>query len=180
MHTTDLPRSSDPLLRRRAIAAANHHPGCLGCGTENPAAVVFRVLAVEANHLLAEVQFSGHHDGAPGRVHGGAIATVMDEGLGRLAHLIFGTDCLTASLTVDYKAPADANAPCEFTAELERQEGRKIWVTGRLRRGDVVFGHARALFIQARPLQAPASAHGDTGHVADTGVATIARQQRCS
>jgi hypothetical protein len=31
----------------------------------------------------------------------------------------------------------------------------------------VLIGHARALFIQARALQAPASAHGDTGHVAD-------------
>ncbi|KAF2088823.1 Thioesterase/thiol ester dehydrase-isomerase, partial [Saccharata proteae CBS 121410] len=97
--------------------------------------------------------------GHPGIVHGGLLATLLDEGLARccfpaLPHKIG----MTASLKVDYKAPCQANQFVVLRAETTKVEGRKAWVRGRLEtlvdedKGEtpVVLVEAEALFIEPR------------------------------
>ncbi|KAI9670648.1 MAG: hypothetical protein M1831_005868 [Alyxoria varia] len=71
--------------------------------------------------------------GHPGIVHGGVIATLLDEGLARccfpkLPHR-FG---VTAYLNVSYSAPAPANNLYVLHAWTMSVEGRKALVTGKL------------------------------------------------
>lgn len=68
-----------------------------------------------------------------GIVHGGMLATLMDESMGRcgLAALP-GKIGYTANLKVDYRKPVKAGSYVVVRAEVVRLEGRKVWVRGRI------------------------------------------------
>lgn len=71
--------------------------------------------------------------GHPGLVHGGYLATMLDEGLGRcsfgaLPHNI----AVTANLNVDYRKPTPAGSYLVLKAHTVKVEGRKAWVKGHI------------------------------------------------
>ncbi|OCL01532.1 Thioesterase/thiol ester dehydrase-isomerase [Glonium stellatum] len=97
--------------------------------------------------------------GHPGLVHGGLLATLLDEGLARccfpaLPHRVG----VTASLKVDYRRPCEAGQVVVLRAETVRVEGRKAWVRGwletlvdeRVGETPLVLVEAEALFTMAR------------------------------
>ncbi|KAI1364450.1 Adenylylsulfate kinase-domain-containing protein [Xylaria arbuscula] len=102
--------------------------------------------------------------GHPGIVHGGLLATMLDEGLARscfaaLPHKIG----VTANLNINYRAPAKADSYVVLRATTTKVEGRKAWVEGRIEtlvgEGEtpVVLADATALFIS--PKQAALTNH---------------------
>lgn len=112
---------------------------------------------------LVSIQYLGNAlCGHPGIVHGGMLATIMDEGLARccfpaLPHKIG----VTASLTVNYRKPCKSDQFVVLKAETTKVEGRKAWVRGRLEtlpadgsKGEVLV-EADALFVE--PKQAAVS-----------------------
>lgn len=90
-------------------------------------------------------------DGWLGIVHGGALATLMDESLGRVAALTFPARTgVTANLNVNYRAPVDANDFYVVHTQLdpERSTERKAFVEGQLRGlTGKVYVEAEALFV---------------------------------
>ncbi|CAI7646705.1 unnamed protein product [Penicillium manginii] len=102
--------------------------------------------------------------GHQGIVHGGLLATLLDEGFARCCFPAMPNKVgVTASLNIDYRAPALANNYFALRAETVRQEGRKAWVEGRIETlpedgsEPIVLVEAKALFIE--PKQAAAMAH---------------------
>ena len=74
---------------------------------------------------------SGH----PGIVHGGFIATMMDEGLARCAFPAMQNKVgVTANLSLDYRMPTMAGQYLVLRAKTTRVEGRKAWAEGWLER----------------------------------------------
>lgn len=72
-------------------------------------------------------QLCGH----PGVVHGGLLATLLDEGLARCCFPALPNKiAYTASLKVDYRRPAMAERYFVLRAETVKVEGRKAWVKG--------------------------------------------------
>ena len=71
--------------------------------------------------------------GHAGIVHGGLLATLLDEGLARCG---FGAlpngIAVTASLAINFRKPAPAGSFVVLKAETIRCEGRKVWVKGRI------------------------------------------------
>lgn len=97
--------------------------------------------------------------GHPGIIHGGLLATLLDEGLARCCFPALPNKVgVTASLKIDYKKPAMAGQVVVLKAETTRVEGRKAWVTGRIEtlvdesKGEkpVVLTEGEALFIEPR------------------------------
>ncbi|KAF1911791.1 HotDog domain-containing protein [Ampelomyces quisqualis] len=97
--------------------------------------------------------------GHPGIVHGGLLATLLDEGLARCCFPALPNKvAVTASLKIDYKAPCMAGQVVVLRAETIKVEGRKAWVKGWLEtladetKGEksVVLTEAEALFIEPR------------------------------
>ncbi|KAG0663381.1 hypothetical protein C6P46_002720 [Rhodotorula mucilaginosa] len=71
--------------------------------------------------------------GHEGVVHGGLLATVLDEALGRTALLNLPTNIgVTATLSLKYKKPTFANQFLVIRTELTEQRGRKAWVRGKV------------------------------------------------
>jgi acyl-coenzyme A thioesterase PaaI-like protein len=101
--------------------------------------------------------------GHPGIVHGGLLATLLDEGLARCCFPALPNKVgVTASLKIDYKRPCLAGQYVVLKAETIKVDGRKAWVKGRLETlpedgsEGVILVEAEALFIE--PRQAAVSA----------------------
>ena len=71
--------------------------------------------------------------GHVGMIHGGLLATMLDEGLARCAFNSLPSKIgVTASLTINYRKPAPADSYFVLKAETTKVEGRKVWVRGKI------------------------------------------------
>ncbi|KAG6997782.1 adenylyl-sulfate kinase [Physcia stellaris] len=71
--------------------------------------------------------------GHVGIVHGGMLATMVDEGLARCCFAALPNRIgVTASLTINYRSPAKAGSYVVLKAKTTKVEGRKAWVEGRI------------------------------------------------
>lgn len=112
--------------------------------------------------VVTVVYFGAALAGWPGVVHGGALATVLDESLGRCAILKFPSRTgVTANLELQYRAPTLTNAFYVIRStpvvsgdddvvgrDGVRKGDRKLWVRGTLEteKGRVAV-EAKALFV---------------------------------
>lgn len=106
----------------------------------------------EAGDFRAHVTFGRYFLGVNGAVHGGTLPLMFDEALGRAAARP-GLRLRTAYLKTDFRALTPLETRLEVRAWLERQEGRKYFIRGELRHGDVVCADAEALFVALKPEQ---------------------------
>jgi acyl-coenzyme A thioesterase PaaI-like protein len=122
--------------------------------------------------------------GHPGIVHGGLLATLLDEGLARCCFPALPNKVgVTASLKIDYRSPCYAGQFVVLKAETTKVEGRKAWVKGRLEtlpadgsEGKVLV-EAEALFVE--PRQAAVSPDCTLKAFQDTFKAFQGRKGRC-
>jgi len=105
---------------------------CFGCGHANPRGLrmVFRRTA---EGIECEYTAPDHLAGAPGVVHGGVQAALLDEVLGMAAH---GPEERLHLVTVDfrlrYRRPAATGAPLRVRGRLVRVEGRDRFLEGEI------------------------------------------------
>ena len=125
--------------------ARTHDPRCMGCGPENPDSLGVRV-HFEGDRVHGTVTLDHRHGGAPGYVHGGALAAVMDDLLGNVLILI-NRPGVTATMTVDFRRPALLGRPLRLEAWCEKIDGRKLHLRGEISDGDQLVAEGRALFI---------------------------------
>src|SRR6476661_8861153 len=100
------------------------------------------------------VHFRRYHLGRNGAVHGGAIAQLWDSVLGFAAfRLTRSLKQRTAYLHVNYRQVVPIEKELRVDSRVDRAEGRKIFVTGRLLDGESVLCDAEALFVKLNPGQ---------------------------
>lgn len=85
--------------------------------------------------IKGRIRFDENKMGPPGIVHGGVLATMVDEAMTARAFQE-GVMVFTANLNIDYKAPVFIGTEITITAQLDRVEGRKIYVTSEVRLPD--------------------------------------------
>ncbi len=95
--------------------------------------------------VTGTVRFTDAHAGAGSAVHGGQVTLLFDEVLGGVAATV--APSRTASLTVHFRSLTPVGASLVIEGWVERVEGRKISVGGRLRDGERVCAEAEALFV---------------------------------
>ncbi|RYO90145.1 hypothetical protein DL766_002457 [Monosporascus sp. MC13-8B] len=138
------PEASDASDAPDAGAAAPRPQGRRGARLTSGALAGSRGLAYQrvfrndaTGEFLSVVYFGGGTAGWPGVVHGGCLATVLDESLGRCAVRRFPSRTgVTASLELTYKAPTRTEAFYVVRAQPASGEAapgksdRKAWVEG--------------------------------------------------
>jgi acyl-coenzyme A thioesterase PaaI-like protein len=88
---------------------------------------------VDGSDLVSVVYLGEALCGHPGIVHGGMLATLLDEGLARCCFAALPNKVgMTAKLEINYRAPCKAEQFVVLKASTVKVEGRKAWVTGRL------------------------------------------------
>jgi acyl-coenzyme A thioesterase PaaI-like protein len=95
--------------------------------------------------VLGTVTFTDAHLGAGAAVHGGQVTLLFDEVLGGVAAT--AGDSRTVSLTVQFRSLTPVGVPLVIEGWVERVDGRKISVRGRLLDDDRVCADAEALFV---------------------------------
>lgn len=123
-------------------------------GRGNVLAVPARLARVGADRIGGTARFRRFHLGRNGAVHGGAVAMLFDSTLGYAAFKLTRSPYQrTAYLHVNYRKVAPVERELRLDAGVERVEGRKIFVAGRLWDGDDVLADAEALFVRLNPGQ---------------------------
>jgi acyl-coenzyme A thioesterase PaaI-like protein len=89
-------------------------------------------------------------EGPPGRVHGGAIAALMDETMGCL-NSVLGTVAFTGRLSVDYLQAAPLGVELRFRSWLDHKDGRKLNFAAEGSAEGVVFARGQAIFVEQDP-----------------------------
>jgi len=99
-------------------------------------------------------RFARFHLGRNGAVHGGALGMLFDSVLGLTSSVITGGPRQrTAYLTINYRHIVPIEKKLQIEAGVDRVDGRKIFVSGRLRDGDTLLTEADALFVRLKPGQ---------------------------
>jgi acyl-coenzyme A thioesterase PaaI-like protein len=103
--------------------------------------------------VRAHATFNRFHLGGNGAASGGAHAVLFNEILGRLSAGGGRPLSRTAYIHVDYRSATPTGRRLELDATLDRVDGRKRFVSGRLRDGATTVADAEGLFVELLPGQ---------------------------
>ncbi|HTH52626.1 MAG TPA: PaaI family thioesterase [Edaphobacter sp.] len=126
---------------------ANH---CFGCGAENPRGLqlVFTVANEEQPVATASVRLNEFYEGPPGYVHGGIIATLLDEAMSKLNRPL-NILAVTRHMEVDYLHPVPLEKDLTLTGRHLRREGRKLFHQAEISLPNgTVLARGTAIFIE--------------------------------
>jgi acyl-coenzyme A thioesterase PaaI-like protein len=116
-------------------------------GRSNPIAPPASLeIDVDACRVIGEVEFGRAFEGAPGCVHGGFVAAVLDEALG-MACVFGGGLAMTAELTTRFLRHTPIEMPLKIEAKLDEVEGKKVRTSGRITSEGVTVVDSTGLFI---------------------------------
>jgi uncharacterized protein (TIGR00369 family) len=114
--------------------------GCFVCGLHNPIGLkmVFQE-DLETGQIRAELNIPDAYRSYPGVVHGGIVATILDETSGRALMLHTGdiqAFFVTAKMEVRYRCAAPTNTPLTAVGWVVRAGETRARVQGELRLED--------------------------------------------
>jgi uncharacterized protein (TIGR00369 family) len=124
---------------------------CFGCGVANPAGLHLEFLLAEDGSVVCLATIPDNFEGPPGYLHGGIIATLLDEAMSKAVRAQ-GMIAMTRQLEVDYVRPVPSGAPIRMEGRIASSEGRKHWVQARILNAagsELVLG--KGLFIEVKP-----------------------------
>jgi len=100
------------------------------------------------DEIESRVTFGPAHEGAPGRCHGGVVASLFDDVCGFVLGIL-RQPAFTGELALRYHAPTPLYRELACRSRLDRREGRKLFITGDLtdRETGQLLVSATALFI---------------------------------
>jgi acyl-coenzyme A thioesterase PaaI-like protein len=119
-------------------------------GLSNPLAPPIRIEQTGPQTATGHAKFGAAYEGPPGCVHGGFVAAAFDEVLGFVQSLA-GSPGFTGTLSVTYRSPTPLFTDLEIRCEIDGQERRKTFASGKIFAGDRLCAEATAIFIAARP-----------------------------
>ena len=124
---------------------------CFGCGQDNETGLRLKFLVDEDQRILCRARIPRRFQGPPGYVHGGVIATLLDEAMSK-ANRQFGILAMTRQMEVEYLKPVPLNTPIRITAQHRSAAGRKHHCEAEIASEDgVILARGRALFIAITP-----------------------------
>jgi uncharacterized protein (TIGR00369 family) len=121
---------------------------CFGCGPANSQGLQLRfALSPGGNSYTCEFELGASFVGPPGYAHGGIIATVLDEAMGK-ANKLKSKVALTRRMEVEYLRPVPLGKPLVVEGRVSRTRGRALYNRAEIRnaRGSVL-ARSRGKFL---------------------------------
>jgi len=125
---------------------------CFVCGQDNPQGMRLKFILDEARQtFVCHFRLTKRYTGPPGHCHGGIIASILDDAMGKVNKL-HQVVALTREMTVEYLKPVPLHKPL-------RVEGREIQKRGRthinaaeiLNDKSEVLARSKGIFIAIDP-----------------------------
>jgi len=125
---------------------------CFACGKNNPEGMRLRFTYDEGrNSYVCRFRLDKRYTGPPGHAHGGIIATVLDEAMGKVNKLR-QVVALTSEITINYLKPVPLNKPLRVESREVKVKGRRhINMAEILNQKGEVLARGRGLFIAIDP-----------------------------
>jgi len=132
---------------------------CFGCGPANPGGLHLEFVVSgdraadqsdPAPSVIALPVISRDFEGHPGYLHGGIIATLIDEAMSKAVRAC-GFVAMTRHMEVDYLRPVPSGEPLRLEGKVTQNEGRKHWAEARILSAEgTVLAEGKGLFIAVR------------------------------
>jgi len=106
----------------------------------NILSIPMKARKTEDGRIQGWARFARFHLGRNGAVHGGCLGMLFDSVLGLTSSVLTGGPYQrTAYLKIDYRHIVPIEKELQFDAGVDRVDGRKIFVSGRLSDGDTLL-----------------------------------------
>ena len=127
---------------------------CFGCGGANLRGMHLTFEQDDAaNRIRGAFRLGPEYQGGANFVHGGIIATVLDEVMGKVCRFR-NARAVTAELTIEYLKPVPIDADLEIEGYETAMNGRNIHIAGEIRnQAGQVLARARGRFVVIRQKQ---------------------------
>jgi uncharacterized protein (TIGR00369 family) len=140
------PGNSKPLAPLAHTAQNN----CFGCGLVNPMGLHLNFAQEPDGSVVCNTQVSNNYEGPPGCLHGGIIATLLDEAMSK-ANRARGVVAMTRKMDVEYLRPVPSGQPIRIESSVTRSEGRKHWTEAQILNSEgELLAKASGLFIAVK------------------------------
>jgi len=98
---------------------------CFGCGHDNPQGMRLKFsLDEESRQAICHFKLSRKYTGPPGYAHGGIIATILDEAMGKV-NKFRNVLALTGSMEIKYLKPVPLSQPLTVASSEQSVDGRR-------------------------------------------------------
>ncbi len=127
---------------------------CYGCGVDNKEGMRLEfVYDQERNSMVARLRLGTRFMGPPGHAHGGVIATVLDEAMGKVMK-IHNVIALTSRMEVQFLKPVPLQETLIAEGKPRAHRGRRYWTVAEIRnsKGDIL-ARSKGLFVAIDPVQ---------------------------
>lgn len=125
---------------------------CFGCGGANTRGMKLEFEQDDAaQRIHGRFRLGEEYCGGPGFIHGGIIATLLDEAMGKVSRFR-RLQAVTAELTIEYLKFVPVDAEIVVEARETEKNGRVLHRTGEIRdlKGEVL-ARARGRFVEVDP-----------------------------
>src|SRR5216683_3615497 len=130
---------------------------CFACGSRNEHGLKL-VFRREGDRIYADFTLSVRYQGFPGVLHGGIIAPLLDETMGRTGALRREW-LMTGKLDIRYRQPAPLDQRLRVWGEIARERDGAIDAIGAVELMDgTVLAEARGMFVRLPEALATATA----------------------
>jgi uncharacterized protein (TIGR00369 family) len=124
---------------------------CFGCGPANATGLHLEFFLAPDGSLVSLPVVTDAFAGHPGYLHGGVIATLLDEAMSKAVRAQ-GHVSMTRKIEVDYLRPVPSGVPLRIEGRVVRNERRKHWAEARiLNEEGRVLTEGKGLFVEVTP-----------------------------
>jgi uncharacterized protein (TIGR00369 family) len=124
------------------------HNRCFGCGPANSTGLHLEFLIAPDGSVVSLPTVPEIFEGNPGYLHGGIIATLLDEAMSKAVRSL-GRSAMTRKMDIDFLRPIPSCSPLRIEGRVVRSEGRKHWAEARILNADAtVLAQGSGLFIE--------------------------------
>jgi acyl-coenzyme A thioesterase PaaI-like protein len=120
--------------KHRVTAKQPNSRMCLVCGLNNVAGLRAAFYELDSRQLLGMFTPQEHHQGYPGRLHGGIAASILDETIGRAIRIQYGDSLwgVTIELTTRFRQPIPLEITIRAVGRITRETRRHFEGTGEI------------------------------------------------
>ena len=122
------------------------YDGCFVCGADNPIGLKLRFYYDDQGHAHSELELNELFAGYPAVIHGGIIATLLDEVMAK-AVIESGKNAVTARLQVSYRRAVHPGSSLHLEGWILESKTRTIKTAARIYDQDGSYAEAEAVFI---------------------------------
>jgi len=125
---------------------------CFACGPANPQGMHLKFHIDEARRRAScTFRLGKRYTGPPAHCHGGIIATILDDAMGKL-NKVYGVVAVTSKMTVEYLRPVPLYQRLQVESRHVSRRGRRLKHVAEIRdRSGTVLARSQGVFIAIDP-----------------------------